>query len=93
MNPCQMLVMVHATWSLHQVGTSDGRQTSMTRKLWGTGVHILQHAAVVIAGVILIVLGMAMTFSLVFVVPGLFVLAIGVAVVVGAMFAHSVAGP
>ena len=85
--------MVHATRSLHRVGTNDGSQSSMTRKLWGTAVHILQHAGVVIAGIILIVLGMAMTFSLIFVVPGLFVLAIGVAVVVGAIFAHSVAGP
>lgn len=65
----------------------------MARKLWGTGVHLLQHTAVVIAGIILIVLGMAMTFSLVFVVPGLFVLAIGVAVLIGAIFAHSTAGP
>jgi hypothetical protein len=34
-----------------------------------------------------------MTFSLIFVVPGLFVLAIGVAVLMGAIFAHSTAGP
>lgn len=65
----------------------------MARTFWGTGVHLLQHTAVVIGGIILIVLGMAMTFSLVFVVPGLFVLAIGVAVLIGAIFAHSTAGP
>lgn len=66
---------------------------SMTHKVWGTAVHVLQHTAVVIGGIVLIVLGLAMTFSLIFVVPGIFVLAIGVAVVVGAIFAHSVAGP
>jgi hypothetical protein len=65
----------------------------MIRKVWGTTVHLLQHTAVAIGGIILIVFGLAMTFSLVFVVPGLFVLAVGVAVVVGAIFSHSVAGP
>ena len=65
----------------------------MARKLWGSSVHLLQHIGVVIGGIVLIVLGMAMTFSLIFVVPGLFVLAIGVAVLIGAIFAHSTAGP
>jgi hypothetical protein len=65
----------------------------MTRNLWRNGVHMLQHTGMVICGIVLIVLGMAMTFSLIFVVPGLFVLAIGVAVVVGAIFAHETAGP
>ena len=65
----------------------------MTRNLWGKSVHLLQHTGMVIGGIILIVLGMAMTFSLIFVVPGLFVLAIGVAVLVGAIFAHATAGP
>lgn len=65
----------------------------MAGKLWGKSVHVLQHTGMVIVGIILIVLGMAMTFSLIFVVPGLFVLAIGVAVLIGAIFAHSTAGP
>ena len=65
----------------------------MIRRIWGRTVHVLQHTAVAVAGVVLIVLGLAMTFSLIFVVPGLFVLAVGVAVVVGAMFSHAVAGP
>ena len=63
------------------------------KEIWGTTVHVLQHTAVVIGGLVLIVLGLAMTFSLIFVVPGLFVLALGVCVVVGAIFAHAVAGP
>jgi hypothetical protein len=66
---------------------------SMGRNLWHTSIHVLQHAGAVIVGIALIVLGMAMTFSLIFVVPGLFVLAIGVAVLVGAVFAHATAGP
>ena len=66
---------------------------SMMRKLLGATVHVLQHAAFVIAGIVLIVVGLAMTFSVVFMLPGMFVLAIGVAIVVGAIFAHSVAGP
>ncbi len=65
----------------------------MARSFWGRVVHVLQHTGVVLAGIVLIVLGMAMTFSLIFVVPGLFILAIGVAVVVGAVFAHATAGP
>ena len=65
----------------------------MARTLWGKSVHLLQHTGMVIGGIVLIVLGMAMTFSLIFVVPGLFVLAIGVAVLIGAIFAHSTAGP
>ena len=65
----------------------------MARTLWGKSVHVLQHTGVVIGGIVLIVLGMAMTFSLIFAVPGLFVLAIGVAVLVGAIFAHATAGP
>lgn len=65
----------------------------MARTWWGATVHLLQHTAVVIGGIILIVVGMAMTFSLIMVVPGVFVLAVGVAVVVGGIFAHSTAGP
>ena len=65
----------------------------MVRKLWGRTVHVLQHTAVVMAGFVLIVLGMAMTFSLILVLPGIIVLAVGVAIVVGGIFAHSVAGP
>ena len=64
-----------------------------SRSFWGSVVHVLQHTAVVLGGIVLVVLGTAMTFSLVFVVPGLFVLAIGVAVVVGAVYAHATAGP
>lgn len=65
----------------------------MTRRLWGATVHLLQHTAVVIGRVILIVVGMALTFSLIMAVPGIILLAVGVAVVVSGMFAHATAGP
>lgn len=65
----------------------------MVRRLWGVTVHVLQHAAVAIAGIVLIVVGLAMTFSIVFMLPGMFVLALGVCIVVGAIFAHATAGP
>jgi hypothetical protein len=63
------------------------------RKLWAATVHVLQHAALVIVGFVLIVVGLAMTFSIVFMVPGLFVLAIGAAIFVGAIWTHATAGP
>jgi hypothetical protein len=47
----------------------------------------------IIVGFVLIVFGLAMTFSIVFMVPGMFVLAIGVAIVVGGIWAHATAGP
>jgi hypothetical protein len=65
----------------------------MVRSRFGQIVHIFQHAAVVIVGLVLIVLGLALTFSIVFSLPGMIVLALGVAIVAGGIFAHSVAGP
>jgi hypothetical protein len=66
---------------------------SAMRKLWNTTAHAFQHAVLVIGGVVLIVVGLAMTFSIVFLVPGLFVLAIGAAVFVGGIWMHATAGP
>jgi hypothetical protein len=65
----------------------------MAYGMWNKTKHLLQHTAVVIGGIVLIVIGMAMTFSLIMVVPGIFVLALGVAVLIGGMFAHATAGP
>ena len=50
--------------------------------------HVLEHAATVMLGIVLVVLGLAMTFSVVFAVPGIFVLLIGAALVVGGFFTH-----
>ena len=63
------------------------------RRLWAVTLHVLQHTAIVILGFVLIILGLAMTFSIVFMVPGMFVLAIGAAIVVGGIWAHATAGP
>ena len=59
------------------------------RRLWAATVHVFQHAALVIVGFVLIVVGLAMTFSIVFMVPGLFVLAIGAALFIGGIWSHA----
>ena len=71
----------------------DGRRISMVRRLWGLTVHVFQHILAVMAGLVLIIVGLALTFSIVMVVPGIILLAVGVAVVMGGIFAHAVAGP
>jgi uncharacterized membrane protein HdeD (DUF308 family) len=50
--------------------------------------RLLEHAAAIAAGLVLVVFGLAMTFSIVFAIPGILVLVIGIAVVVGGIFAH-----
>jgi hypothetical protein len=65
----------------------------MNRTRWGAVVHVLQHTGVVAAGFIMIVFGLAMTFSLVMVLPGIIFLLVGVCIVVGGVFAHATAGP
>jgi hypothetical protein len=42
-------------------------------------------------GLALVIVGLALTFSIVFVVPGIIVLSVGVATVVGGVFAHAFA--
>ena len=59
------------------------------RRLWACTLHLLEHALAVILGFALVILGLALTFSIVFVVPGIIVLALGVAIVVGGVFAHA----
>jgi hypothetical protein len=53
--------------------------------------HILEHAATITLGVALIILGLGMTFSIVFVLPGIVALGIGCCLVVGGMFEHAMA--
>ena len=50
--------------------------------------HVLEHAATIIVGFVLTIIGLAMTFSLVFAVPGMFVLVIGLAIFVAGVFSH-----
>jgi uncharacterized membrane protein HdeD (DUF308 family) len=57
------------------------------------GVHLLEHAAAVSVGFALAVFGLALIFTAVFSVFGIVLLCVGVAVVVGAIWAHQTAGP
>lgn len=63
------------------------------RRLWAGTLHLLEHALAVTLGLALVILGLALTFSIVFVVPGIIVLALGVSIVVGGLFAHAFARP
>ncbi|HEV3216822.1 MAG TPA: hypothetical protein VGZ27_13910 [Vicinamibacterales bacterium] len=57
------------------------------------GVHLLEHAAAGFVGFALAVFGMALIFTAVFSVFGIVLLCVGVAVIVGAIWAHQLAGP
>ena len=61
------------------------------RSLWAGTVHLVEHALAVTLGLALVVVGLAMTFSIVFVVPGIIVLSLGAAIVAGGVFAHAFA--
>ena len=57
------------------------------RSLWARTLHLVEHALAVTLGLALVLVGLALTFSIVFVVPGIIVLSLGVAIVVGGVFA------
>lgn len=59
--------------------------------LWAGTLHLLEHALTVTLGVALVIAGLALTFSIVFVLPGIIVLGLGVSLVVGGIFAHAMA--
>ena len=61
------------------------------RSLWARTLHLVEHALAVTLGLALVIVGLALTFSIVFVVPGIIVLSLGVATVVGGLFAHAFA--
>jgi hypothetical protein len=63
------------------------------RTLWASVAHVFEHVLAVALGVALVILGLAMTFSVVFVVPGIVVLAIGVSIVAAGFFAHALSTP
>jgi uncharacterized membrane protein HdeD (DUF308 family) len=56
-------------------------------------VHLLEHAAAGFVGFALAVFGLALVFTAVFTVFGIVLLCVGVAVMVGAIWAHRLAGP
>jgi ABC-type multidrug transport system fused ATPase/permease subunit len=70
-----------------------GTIAAMARQLLKTGMHVLAHVATAIVGVVLLVVGLGLTMSVVFVGAGVLSLSIGVALIVGAIFAHQMAGP
>jgi len=70
-----------------------GTIAAMARQGLKTGMHVLAHVATAIAGVVLLVVGLGLTMSVVFVGAGVLSLSIGVALIVGAIFAHQMAGP
>jgi hypothetical protein len=62
------------------------------RSLWPQTLHLVQHALAVTLGLALVIVGLGLTFSIVFVVPGIIVGCLGLAIVVGGVFAHAFAG-
>jgi hypothetical protein len=70
-----------------------GTIAAMARQVLKTGMHVLAHVATAIVGVVLFVVGLGLTMSVVFVGAGVLSLSIGVALIVGAIFAHQMAGP
>jgi uncharacterized membrane protein len=59
------------------------------RSLLARTLHLVEHALAVTLGLALVVVGLAMTFSIVFVVPGIILLALGVAIMVAGVFTHA----
>jgi hypothetical protein len=55
--------------------------------------HVLEHAATVFVGFVLAVLGLGLTFTGVFTIPGIVLLCIGVGVLVAGIWAHKLAAP
>jgi hypothetical protein len=74
-------------------GQSTGTITARARQLLKVGLHVLGHVASIVVGLVLVVVGFGLTMTVVFVTPGILSLAIGVALVVGGIFAHQMAGP
>ena len=70
-----------------------GTIAAMARQVLKTGMHVLAHVAATIVGIVLLVVGLGLTMSVVFVGAGVLSLSIGVALIVGAIFAHQMAGP
>ena len=62
-------------------------------RLWAATLHLLEHALAVTLGFALVILGLALTFSVVLTLPGLIVLGLGVCLVVAGLFSHAFARP
>jgi hypothetical protein len=66
---------------------------SRIRRLWAGTLHLLEHALAVTLGLALVILGLALTFSVVLTLPGIAILGLGVCLVVGGLFTHAFARP
>jgi hypothetical protein len=73
------------------VQRSEADDTLRIRSLWARTLHLVEHALAVTVGLALVIVGLGLTFSIVFAVPGIIVLALGVVTVVGGVFAHAFA--
>jgi hypothetical protein len=60
----------------------------LIRSLWAGALHLAEHALAVTLGLVLVIVGLGLTFTVVFALPGIIVLALGVAIVVGGVFSH-----
>ena len=74
-------------------GQRTGTTTARARQLRKVGLHVLGHVVTIVVGLVMVVVGFGLTMTVVFVTPGILFLAIGVALVVGGIFAHQMAGP
>jgi hypothetical protein len=61
------------------------------RNLWAGTLHLVEHALAVTLGFALVVVGFALSSSIVFVVPGIIVLCLGIAIVAAGVFDHAFA--
>jgi hypothetical protein len=59
------------------------------RAFWASVAHVFEHVLAVAFGFALVIVGLAMTFSIVFVIPGIVLLAIGASIVAAGLFAHA----
>jgi hypothetical protein len=72
-------------WKTLTAGPMDIHQSS------ASVLHILEHAATVTLGLALVILGLAMTFTIVFTLPGIVALTLGSSLIVAGLFAHVMA--
>jgi hypothetical protein len=64
-----------------------GTIAARARRALKVGVHVLGHVATTVIGLVLVVVGLGLTMTVVFVTAGILSLAIGVALIVGGIFA------
>ena len=76
-----------------QLTEGSGPIAARVRRIGKTAIHVLGHVATTVVGLVLFILGLGLTMSVVFVAAGILSLALGLSLIVGAIFAHQMAGP